>query len=112
MPIESFDVVQSLIKCFSVIVSHMKIHLVSVSVMNDEALVILVIKLHVSRNKVHAVALDGGPAVLGHEDGLVVGVSEHVVTIVLGEMNMIDQSEERIENIDQSEVRIENIDQS
>ena len=83
MPVESFDVVNSLIKCFSVVVGDVKVHPLSVSVVNDEALVKLGVKLHMGRNKVDRVGLDGVSAVLGDKDDLVVGVGEHVVTIVM-----------------------------
>ena len=84
VPMESFYIIQSSYESFSVVVSHMQRHLLLVSVVNDESVVILLIKLNMSRGEVNLVCGDVFPAVSGHEDVVVLGVGEYIVAVVFG----------------------------
>ena len=83
MPKEGLDVIHPLIESLSVILSHVKLHLVAGPVVDEESGQVLGVKLHVDGGEGDADIADRLGAVPGHEDHLVPCVCEHVVAVVI-----------------------------
>lgn len=89
MPKEGLDVIHPLIEGLSVVLGHVKLHLVAVPVVDEEPRQVLGVKLHVNWGEVNRDAADCLSAVPGHEDFLILGVGEHVVTVVIRMMKKL-----------------------
>ena len=89
MPKEGLDVIHPLIESLSVVLGHIKLHLVAVPVVDEEPRQVLGVELHVDGGEVDQDAADCLGAVPGHEDHLVLGVSEHIVTVVVRMMKKL-----------------------
>ena len=84
VPEKRLDVINPLIEALSVVLSHIELHFVAVPVVDHEPRHVLGVELDVDGAEVDSEVADGLGAVPGHEDHLVLGVSEHVVAVVIG----------------------------
>ena len=89
MPKEGLDVIHPLIERLSVVFGHVKLHLVAAPVVDEEPRQVLGVKFHVNWGEVDRDAADGLGAVPGQEDHLVLGVSEHIVAVVIRMMKKL-----------------------
>ena len=83
MPEERLNVIDPLVEALSIVLRHIELHLVTVPVVDHEPRHVLGVELDVDGAEVDSEVADGLGAVPGHEDHLVLGVSEHVVAIVI-----------------------------